>query len=190
MSCLRSFNIAITQATTFLAPAANVKTWLSAVGGELYWTMDTLVATTQSRFDIQGFKNIDLYGVQVLGGVKSQTSALTSHGVVNSWGFSLYCEAQNSLVNGTIQTAPNYWALNNANANSRVLTFTNTNPKIEFADPLKSVILDLLKDSCRYGYMTLEPIRSKVQNTIRNIKSPVTELLFATITASCVDVVS
>jgi hypothetical protein len=139
MSCLRSFNIGIIQATTFVAPAANVKTWTSSVGGELYWTMDTDIGTTQSRFNIQGFKNIDLYGVQVLGGIKCQTAATTSHGVVNSWGFQLYCEAQNSLVNGTIQTSPNYWSLNNANANSRILQFTNTNPKIEFADPLKSL---------------------------------------------------
>jgi len=139
MDCLRSFNIAIIQNTTFVSPAATVKTWTSSVGGELYWSMDTDIGTTKSRFNIEGFKNIDLYGVQLLGGIKCQSSAAIAGGVVNTWGFQLYCEAQNPLVSGSIQTAPNYWALNTGNANSRILQFTNTNPKIEFADPLKSL---------------------------------------------------
>lgn len=134
MSCLRSFNLGILQATTF--SGANVKTWNSSVGGDLYWTCD---APNLSRFNIEGFKNIDLYGVQLTGGIKTQTAAATGGGVVNDWGFQIYCEAANSLVSGSLQVAPNFWNVNVANVNSRKFQFTKTLSKIEFADPLKSL---------------------------------------------------
>ena len=68
MECLRSFIVSIDQAGTF--SGADVKTWL--LGGQEYWALEKYGF---SSFEIQGYKNINIYGVDVIGQVQTQKAA-------------------------------------------------------------------------------------------------------------------
>jgi hypothetical protein len=135
MDCLRSFNIGILQTGTFTPATSILSWWISSGTGDIYWTFDL---PGSSKFLIQGFKNIDLYGIEMIGGVKSQTGT-ASNCVVQQSGFQIYCDATNPLVSGSKQVSPDFWNINFDNVNSRKFQFTNTLSKIDFASPLKSL---------------------------------------------------
>jgi len=139
--CMETFQIATKGTALFNSSNAVVKTWTSSVGGELYWTLDTDVTVTQSQFTIEGFKNIDVYGIELVGGVKSNSSAANSWGVVNTWGFQLYCNGNIQQVSGFIKPAPtpNFWNIKTSGDDPRIFNFTNTKSSFSLINPLTSL---------------------------------------------------
>jgi hypothetical protein len=63
MDCLRSFIVSIDQVTTF--SGTDVKTWF--VGAQEFWVVEKAGVST---FVPEGFKNIDIYGVDTPGDLK------------------------------------------------------------------------------------------------------------------------
>ena len=141
MECLESFQIATKGTALFNSSNSVLRTWISSIGGEKYWTMDSTTAVTQSQFSIQGFKNINLFGIDVVGGVKSNSASANSCGVVNSWGFQLYCLADIQQVSGFIKAAPtpNFWNIQSAGDDPRIFNFTNTKSSFRLQNPLTSL---------------------------------------------------
>jgi len=130
MDCLRSFIIKINQATTF--SGGDVKTW--TLGLQEYWAVAN---GGNSIFNFQGFKNVDVYGIDVIGHIQTQIGAANG-GVVEDWAFKILIDGQLPLASGVVETSPNFWSLQTSGIAKSVSLSKNTN-SIKFANPIKSV---------------------------------------------------
>ena len=132
MDCLQSFNVRINQAATFSAP--DLKVWFS--GSSTYFSLEKLALST---FDIQGFKNIDLYGIDLTGYVQTQTGAALGNCIVNDWAFELFLDGQNPLVSGVVNPVPDFWSLDVDNNSAKSVRISKFNNSIKFSNPVKSL---------------------------------------------------
>ena len=137
MDCMKSFNISIIGNKNYTTANSQLNYWISSGTGDIYWS---LRSQELSRFTIEGFRNINLFKIEVIGQVIGESVfGGTGGGIVNDWGFEIYCDATNSLTSGLVQASPNYWDLAISNTNSRKFTFTKTLNSIEFPSPLQSL---------------------------------------------------
>jgi hypothetical protein len=135
MNCLRSFVITTKNTATF--SPTQIKTW--AVGAQHFWAGRI---AGLSVFDVQGFKNVDIYGVDVIGAVITDLSAgaLSGGVVVEDWGFEIVLGGQLPLVSGVVQTSPsNFWNLQTAGTSAQTFSISKNTNSIKFADPINSV---------------------------------------------------
>lgn len=132
MDCLRSFNIGINQSGSF-AGGLVTKTWLS--GTETFWA--SRISGT-STFTFQGFKNVDLYGIDVIGAVTTQVGALIGGVNVNDWAMELVINGQYPLASGFVTVSPNFWNVQLPTTSDRFELSKNTN-SLKFENPIKSV---------------------------------------------------
>lgn len=107
MDCLRSFTIEINQGRTFSVAGTNIKTWGTL--GNYHWIIVEQGGT--SIFDIQGFRRIDLYGIEMLGNIQTD-AGLNDGAIVEDYSFNIGIGGQVPLVSGIVRTAPNFWAIN------------------------------------------------------------------------------
>ena len=106
MDCLRSFSVGISQNRTFNSAGVNVKTWGTL--GNLNWVVNQ---AGSSFFQLQGYKRIDLYGIEMLGNVQTDVG-LNDAVVVSDFFFNIGIAGQIPLVSGENVIAPNFWAIN------------------------------------------------------------------------------
>jgi len=132
MDCLRSFIVSIDQVTTF--SGTDVKTWF--VGAQEFWVVEKAGVST---FVPEGFKNIDIYGVDVIGNVSTQKAAGTGGVVVQDWGFELLIDGQLPLVSGSITTSPNFWNIQTTTTGTKTFALSKNTNSLKFADPIGSV---------------------------------------------------
>ena len=111
MDCLKSFQLQTGSNSTFAG--APVKTWTS--GGQLLFQCEPLL---NSSFTVQGFKNINIFGVDISGYVNSIPSAPTAGVIVEDWNVLMQINGQIPFVSGNVVSAPNDWNLvSSGNAN-------------------------------------------------------------------------
>lgn len=132
MDCLRSFIVSIDQVTTF--SGTDVKTWF--VGAQEFWVAEKAGVST---FVPEGFKNINIFGVDVIGNVSTQKAAATGGVVVQDWGFEILIEGQLPLVSGSVTTSPNYWNIQTTTTGTRTFALSKYTNSLKFADPIASV---------------------------------------------------
>lgn len=132
MDCLRSFIVEIKQAQTFVG--TDVKTWL--LGVQEYWVVDVQGV---SIFNLQGFKNIDVYGVDVIGSVQSWKTAISGGCIVEDWAFDILLDGSLPLVNGFKDASPDDWNIQTNTTGTKTFAISKFNNSIKFADPIKSV---------------------------------------------------
>lgn len=132
MDCLRSFIVSIDQAGTF--SGADVKTWL--LGVQEYWALEKYGF---SSFEIQGYKNINIYGVDVIGQVQTQKAAALGGCVVEDWAFEIIIEGQLPLTNGQISPIGNFWNIQTNTVGTRTFALSKNTNSLKFADPIASV---------------------------------------------------
>jgi hypothetical protein len=108
MDCLRSFSFRTFINTNLTG--ANVKTWTA--GAQEYWLAS---AGTASTYNIQGFKNIDVYGIDVVGNIQSIQSAALGGAIVEDWGIEVFINGQPPLPGGFITTSPNFYSISTDN---------------------------------------------------------------------------
>lgn len=130
MECLRSFIVKIQQTNTF--SGGDVKTW--TLGLQEYWAVAN---GGNSIFNFQGFKNVDVYGIDVIGQIQTQIGAANG-GVVEDWAFKILIEGQLPLASGNITASPNFWNLQSSGIAKGVALSKNTN-SVKFSNPIKSV---------------------------------------------------
>lgn len=119
MDCLRSFIIGIDQNRTFATSGTNVKNWGPA--GNYHWVIDQ---SGSSVYLIEGYRRIDLYGIEMIGNV--QTSLGAGDGaIVQDFNFQIGINGQVPLVSGSVQTTPNFWAINQNQATFDLGKYTN-----------------------------------------------------------------
>lgn len=132
MDCMKSFTLWSEANDPIGSPT--LVSW--GIANENYWNIDN-VSTPTSQFNIEGFKNINIHGVDMVGYVSSST--LDNKGaLVHDWGFTLEIDGTVPLVGGNIATSNPY---NISLASPKIKTFILTKYKtnISFADPITSV---------------------------------------------------
>lgn len=132
--CLKSFNIVISNAYTFISP--EVKTWITNLNQNFAFISSGL----ESTFDIEGFQKIDLYGVQVNGIVAGNKDASIGQVIVQDWNFKLFVVGSESVVSGKVNnTVSNFWNINYNNSTSRNLFLGKYKSELNFLSPIIGV---------------------------------------------------
>jgi hypothetical protein len=133
MDCLRSFIIKIEQQGTFTTP--QVKTWTTL--NRHGWVYDQIQT---SNFNIQGFKNIDIYGVEMIGSIQNQKNAVTGNCVVTDFSFDISFDGQLPLISGVVSPVPeNYYNIYVNTLQARRFNLSKFTPKATFTEPINSV---------------------------------------------------
>jgi len=128
MDCLKSFLIGISQNRTFTNTTTELKQW--GVVGNYHWVVDK---QGSSVYNIQGYKRIDLYGIEMIGNIQT-TLGPNDGGIVSDYSFQIAVGGQVPLVSGNVQTSPNDWAINQNIGQFYLGKFSN---KITFESPFQ-----------------------------------------------------
>ncbi len=132
MDCLRSFSINSSLNQSW-ALGPNFDTW--TIGTDRYWFGRTTTAFAQ--YNIQGFKNVNIYGIDVIGDFKSGPGG--SQVIIDNWEVNVDLIGLPPLLGG--QTVP---AVNSLNVNTDI-AFINRfivskyKRAIQFESPIESV---------------------------------------------------
>lgn len=129
MGCLKSFNILISLQRGFSTAGTNIKNWGSA--GNYHWQV--IENTLGSDLNIQGFKRLDIYGIQMVGNVYTDLSS-NDGGIISDYGFNLNLTGQSPLVSG--QTIIGGYPLSTTSNNYYLSKYTNC---VNFESPITGV---------------------------------------------------
>ena len=130
MSCIKSFTF--TTAINENAVAPQLQTW--GLAPQNYWAFESGAGI--STFNIQGFKNVNIHGIEAVGDMASIV-AFPNLVLVNDWSFRVRVNGQNSLVSGNITAAPNRYNIT-VQANNPIFSLSRYNPYLELASPIQS----------------------------------------------------
>ena len=126
MDCLRSFHVNIALQRGFSTAGTNVKNW--GVVGNYHWQV--IDSSLGSDFIIEGFKRIDLYGIQMVGSVFTDLGA-NDGAIVSDYGLNLAITGQSPLASG--RTVIGGWPLNTVINNYHLSKYTNM---VNFESPI------------------------------------------------------
>jgi len=134
MDCLNSFTLNINQNFTFNFPV--FLAW-NTLGTVQPWTMQNGIgspSTAFSDFNIQGFKNIDFYGVKMIGNCYPTNPTASRQGLVDDWGIDLELTGNPPLIGGN-------FGINNFGfyQGGRLISLTKYQNDYCLSDPVKSV---------------------------------------------------
>jgi hypothetical protein len=134
MDCLRSFNITIAQQANW--PAPQFKSW--SVGAQHFWLLDNSVALGNgSKYNIQGFKNINIFKIEVTGEFYSSALPVNVSAITNNWNVWFYVDGLNSTSVGNIQAAPNPFGMLEF-ATQPLVSLSKFQNSIVFETPIQS----------------------------------------------------
>jgi len=128
MDCLNQFSFEIDRGLTFSTAAGNFTPWVSGTVNN--WIVQSTV--NQSDFLIQGFKNINLYGIKLQGVVQSNLAL--NKGIVEDYSFVIQLTGQVPSISGVFTT--NTW---NANLYSNGVNLGKYQNEIMFGEPIRSL---------------------------------------------------
>lgn len=131
MDCLRSFTLNINQ--NFIFNNTLFTEW-NVLGTVLPWTMFDGSLTRNSVFNVTGFKNIDLYGICLVGNVYPLLAPAQRQALVQDWGVELGFTGTTPLIGGSFA---NNTFLATQGGNSVFLSKYQNEYKL--ASPIKSV---------------------------------------------------
>lgn len=130
MCSLKSFSFLLSGAEQFSFPEANV----AGPSGDFNWKYSS--TNSPSTFQVQGFKNINIFKVEAVGHIYSEQNTEVS--IVSDWAFYLQLNGQNAPVIGNVVSSPNGWAMVTESANP-VIALSRYNTSVEFTTPVVSV---------------------------------------------------
>jgi hypothetical protein len=128
MECLRSFNFLSSGNVTAAFPQIN--TWGPA--SNLNWIYDS--APGSSSFEIQGFKNVNIYKLSVTGYIQSTLS--TDPAIIEDWSFFVRVNGQNPVPQGFIGSINDF---NLATELTPLIALGKYNSSFIFESPITSV---------------------------------------------------
>jgi hypothetical protein len=133
MDCLRSFNFGFKGAATYSpGGAANFKIW--ANGTEKFFAIDI---DQDSIIFPQGFKNINIYGIEMIGSVQTNVSSAAGGCLVDDFSFEIQLTGNFPIIN-TVKTT-DYWEISNLNDKAKTFTLSKNTNKVTLLDPIASV---------------------------------------------------
>ena len=133
MDCLKSFVIRST-ANEDVSSGTELDLW--GISPTISWAY---LKDNVSTFNIQGFKNINIHGIEAVGDFGNNRNTNTNFGsVVSDWSYRFSLTGTVSQVSGNITTSPNSFLFTLPITNP-LIDLSKFQPKITFADPIQSV---------------------------------------------------
>jgi hypothetical protein len=130
MECLKSFNFLVVNQQN--EPSPEFYNW--TIGGQNFWLYESTNAA--SSLFVQGFKNINIFKIEISGNVHSTSSTAGVAGIVNNWHIITTVDGQNSnLTTGNITAGGFNMIQQPLNPN---LIFTKYQRSICFETPIQS----------------------------------------------------
>jgi hypothetical protein len=133
MDCLRSFNFLVSGQSNFTG--TDVKTWF--VGAQEFWSYTR--SSSVSTFEIQGFKNVNVYGVDVIGNVSTLPQAAAGGCIPSDWSISISLDGFVPLVGGQVVVAPNDYNMTLNQNNLKTFDLGRYKTNVNLASPIESV---------------------------------------------------
>lgn len=133
MDCLRSVIVSINQEITY-SSAPFVKSW--TIGTENYWVIKQ---TGASFLNFEGFSNIDVYQIDVVGGIQTWAGAAVGGVLVTDWNFEFFINGTLPLGSDYITGSPNFWAIQTQSNNTKLFALSKNTNSLKFASPILSV---------------------------------------------------
>lgn len=132
MDCLRSFNFALANQSNYDA-SLGFKYW--QINSNHFWLIDQSLPNV--KYLVQGFKNINVFKIEVSGDVNSSPAFVPYEALVQNWKWDLQVVGQNSTNVGILAPAqnPGYMVIQETNPSFRLSKFQ---PSIEFETPIQS----------------------------------------------------
>ena len=132
MDCLRSFNFALANQSNYDA-SLGFKYW--QINSQHYWLIDQSLPNV--KYLVQGFKNINVFKIELSGDVNSSPAFVPYEALVQNWKWDLQILGQNSTNVGILAPAqnPGYMVIQETNPSFRLSKFQ---PSIEFETPIQS----------------------------------------------------
>jgi hypothetical protein len=131
MDCLRSFTLNINQ--NFIFSNTEFTEW-NTTGTILPWTMFDGGISRFSVFNIIGFKNIDVYGVSLVGIVYPLLAPAQRQALVQDWGVEIGLGGNPALIGGSFGN--NSFLASQGNSSVFLSKYQN---EYKLASPIKSV---------------------------------------------------
>jgi hypothetical protein len=129
--CMKSFNFRIVASGNV---GTNLKTWTTGAGLNYFAVNNNLLST----FDVQGFKNISVYEIEVVGGIQTNPTAATGGIIVNNWTFELQITGNQPILGGVFGATNNYLLELQTNKN-RTFSLGKYTNSLKFSSPFESV---------------------------------------------------
>lgn len=138
IDCMQSFNIRIGQNTIVSSSNGLCRSWGTA--GQYFFSCSFAPNGLNSVFNFTGFKNVDIYGVTLAGGVKGNPGDLTKCCVVQDWYFGFTLDGNPPLVSGS-KGSPDGWGIVTQGSNLGYFNLSKHTSQLIFANPWQSVKL-------------------------------------------------
>jgi hypothetical protein len=157
MECMRSFSFSTNLTNTITTASGELKQW--AIGNNHYWQVYTNGSLTlPSIYNIQGFKNISVYGIDAIGDIQTQQNIGIDGVVVENWTIDVSIDGQQPLVGGF--TTGGYYNIDSTLPDNNIFALGKYTNSIKFATPIisaTSIRLGRTRAS-GIGYQTLGSI--------------------------------
>lgn len=131
MDCLRSFIFETNVSKTFTG--SEIRQW--GIAPANYWDVSSAAVST---LNIQGFKNIDLYGLKLQGYIQSDVPGANSV-IVNDWALDIQVNGTLPLLGSFATSSPNFWGINPNSAANNSFYLGKYDNEIIFKSPIQSV---------------------------------------------------
>ena len=132
MDCLRSFNFSIANQSNWTAP--DFEYW--QIGTQHFWSLDRQSASG-STYQIQGFKNINIFKIEVTGDLCSSPQFTPYNCLVQNWNCDFIIEGQNSTSVGSIVSSPNVFGMTQQDSNP-FIRLSKFQSSMTFETPIQS----------------------------------------------------
>jgi hypothetical protein len=135
MDCLRSFTFVIGKQTDYTT-ALRFKSW--TVGTNNYWLVDDAVTLgSGSKYLIQGFKNINVYKIEITGDVNTAALPVGVSAITENWNIFGSIKGTTSPSVGQIVVSPNPFGMTEYPGNS-YFNISKYQNSITFLSPIQS----------------------------------------------------
>lgn len=135
MDCLRSFTFVIGKQTDYTT-ALRFKSW--TVGTNNYWLVDDAVSLgSGSKYLIQGFKNINVYKIEITGDVNTAALPVGVSAITENWNIFGSIKGTTSPSVGKIVASPNPFGMTEYPGNS-YFNISKYQSSITFLSPVQS----------------------------------------------------
>jgi hypothetical protein len=135
MDCLRSFTFIVDKTENYTT-ALRFKTW--TVGTDNYWLVDDAKTLGNgSKYIVQGFKNINIYKIEITGAVITPLNPPGFAAITENWNLTTAIKGTTSNSVGLIVSSPNPFNIIEFPGLS-ILQFSKYQRSITFLDPIKS----------------------------------------------------
>jgi hypothetical protein len=133
MECLKSFTLNINDNFVFTSASGDLVEW-NSLGTIKPWVVFRADSFTKSVFNVQGFKNIEVYGISLVGIVRPVRSTASNNALVEDWGVSIILDGRTPLINGFFGTN-SFGAVQGSN----VVFLSKDQNEYKLIDPIQSV---------------------------------------------------